>query len=383
MGMFFNNLHIRKNEEYNCDKLKEVLIKEMEKKGYALIEDGKEADVSVVIYSPEKSKWVSVASDCFDFNTAEDTKAAALPISEKFGTDVIAAACYDSDYLMMNILNAADGTDGWINIGSMYGMKQPRRTSMAPWKGKVTEFEKFKAVIKGKNIFAEDAFYSCAELLGMAAEQCALETGHADELEKDAVTRLHFSLPEGAHKVLPKLEINTFSLNPCKIGENKCVFVNNKGGRSKGVGIMFVGDYIENDLLTFENVTFESDYGSDKRKIISVRLEKVKTTDGRTVLYWEDKDFNIPPAADPSIPVKRLMNLEFKRQFGVRFTVQGNSRKVLDVMVLVIPLENRREGSACWCCYLYNGSKERYIEEHNRMWKKHPDMWMNPKDYDL
>ena len=105
MGMFFQNVHIRKNEEYSHDALKKLLIGEMEKKGYTLLESDEDAEVFVVIYAPEKSAWVSVASDCFDFRTAEDTKAAALPISNQFGTDVLAAACFDSNYLLMNMRN--------------------------------------------------------------------------------------------------------------------------------------------------------------------------------------------------------------------------------------------------------------------------------------
>lgn len=383
MGMFFNNLHIRKNEKYSHEKLKKMLIREMENKGYKLFEGAETADVSVVIYSPRESEWASVASDCFAFSTAEDTKAVALPISEKFGADVLAVACFDSDYLMMNLINAADGTDGWVNVGSMYDMELPRRTSIAPWKGKVTDIEKFKAIIKEKNIFAEDAFYGCAELLGMVTEQCALETDNTDVLKEGTFTRLCFSLPEGMQKELPRLTFKHFGLMPCKIGESRCEFVVNKGGRSKGVGVMFVGDYIEDDQLTFENVTLESDLDNHERTITPIQLEKIKNALGQTVLYWEDKNFHIPPAVDPSIPSKRYDDLEYKRTFGVRFTVQGNPRKVLDVMFFIIPLENRREGAACWCCYLYSGTKERYIKDHNKTWTKYQENLLNPEDYDL
>ena len=391
MGMFFNNLHIRKNEVYSHDKLIEMLTAEMEQNGYTMLnglktlESGEEPDISIVIYSPEKSEWVSVASDCFNFNTSEDTKAAAFPISEKFGTDVLAAACCDSDYLMMNLINAADGTDGWVNAGSMYGMKLPRRTRIAPWKGKVTDLEKFKAVVKEKNTFAEDAFYGSAELLGMVTEQCALETEHTEGLDEGALTRLHFALPEGTQKELPEFKVRWFSLTPCRIGGSSCVFVDNKGGRSRGVGVMFVGDYIENDQLTFENVIFGSDIGSKKQKNRPIKLKKIKTTDGKTALYWKDESFDIPPAPNPSLPVMRRDKLESERKFGVWFTVRGDPRKVLDVKVFIIPLENYRDGAACWCVYLHKGTKERYIEWNNEHWTKmnSPDMCLDPNDFDL
>ena len=384
MGMFFRNLHIRKNDAYSYDELKKMLIGEMEKKGYTLLESDEKAEVSVVIYSPEKSEWVSITSDCLEFETAEETKAAALPFSKKFEADVLAAACFDSDYLIMNLINAADGTDGWVNVGSLYGARRPRRTNIAPWKGKMADHEKFKAIIKEKYVCAEEAFYGVAALLGMAVEQCTLDVYDTDEFEESDLTRLFFSHENEKRKELPKLTIPHFSLTPCKIGKSDCVFVNNTGGGSKGVRVMFVGDYIENDQLTFENVTFESDFGSARRKIVPIELRKVKTAEGRTALCWEDKSFHIPPAVDPSIPTMRRENLEFENSFGVRFTVRGNPRKVLDVKVCIAPLDNPAEGAACWCCYLLDGTKERYIEEFNkRESRRDTKLCLNPKDYDL
>jgi hypothetical protein len=155
--------------------------------------------------------------------------------------------------------------------------------------------------------------------------------------------------------------------------------VNNKGGKSKGVGIMFHGDYVENGELSIENVTLETVSRKGKRLVISVELEKVKCSDGTTVLYREDRNFPIPPAVSTDIPIMRYMKLEFEREFGVRFTVRGNPRKVLDVKVMIIPLENP-EGQDCWYVYRMAGSKERYIKDiSEKDWFPR----LNPEDYDI
>lgn len=366
MGIFFNNIHIRKSDKYSLENLKELITGQMMEKGYTVSADEESADISTVIYEPADSGWVSVASDTFEFSSAEEVKKMIMPISDRFCTDVLAAACYDSDYLLMNLVNTSDNTDGWINVGNSCEMKPSRRTNLTAWKKKVNHYEEFKSAIKGDYVFAEEAFYEAAEFLGMEVQQTCLEPDILDGLDEHALSRLYFSAPEGNKKELPKLEIGMYDLLPCKIGEKRCIFVNNQGGKSKGVGVMFYGDYVENDDLTFEDVTFECDYGSEKRKVIPISLKKVKCADGNMALYWEDKNFTIPPAVSRDIPIMKRMELEFKKEFGVRFTVQGNPRKVLDVKVYIIPLENREYGAACWYVYRRWKTKENYIRSHNK-----------------
>lgn len=354
-------------------------MKQMTMKGYEVASNNNEGDLSIVIYEPENSEWVSIASDDFQFNTKADIKNTIEPISDIFHTDIIAASCNDSDYLMLNLLNTLDGTDGWINIGSLYVMKILRRTSIGKWKKKVNDYGKLKEVIKQKYVLAEEAFYKVAELLNMQPRQACLETNYLDDLEISRACKLSFVAP-GMEKQLPELKVGLFGLTPCKIGESYCVFVNNRGGKSKGIGILFVGDYVENDDIVFENVTFESDYGSEKRKIVPITLEKVKLTNGKHGFYWEDKDFAIPPAVSRDIPEMKRMDLEFKKQFGVRFVPQGNPRKVLDIKVAIYPLENSRDGQAVWYVYRYSKTKEEYIKEHNMGWVENK---LNPDDFDL
>ena len=70
--------------------------------------------------------------------------------------------CMDSDYLMLNHINTEKHLDGWINSGELYGENLPRRTSIAPWKSVVCDYEKFSSVVKERYVFAEEAFYLSA-----------------------------------------------------------------------------------------------------------------------------------------------------------------------------------------------------------------------------
>ena len=384
MGLFISNIHIKKNEHFNITLLIEMLKQQMVEKGYSESQNADDAEIAVSIYSSDESNWVTVASDCFNFNNADSTKAATTPFSEKFETDVIAATCVDSDFVMMNLINSKRNLDGWINVGEFYGPK-PRRASIAPWKNVVSDYEKFYNIVKSNYTFAEDVLYKSAEYFGMSSEQCALQPDDNSLSDNEHIITLYFSSPIIAEKKSPKLEISKFNLTPCQFGRNQVVFVNNKGGRSNGVAVIFWGNFVENDDLIIENATFESDYGSDKRKVVPITLQKLKSAAGDWILYWEDRNFNIPHAVNQSLPYSKLSELEFEKVFGVRFYVSGNPRKLLDVKVSIIPLENYQHGSDTWFVYRYKKTKRAYIESHNQGWKEKgfDNLMINPDDFDL
>ena len=401
MGVSFSNIHAKKNDGFSKDDLIETVTENLISKGYKKLENDENAEAELVIYCPQDSEWISVSSDIFDFCNENETRSAAEPISDKLGTYVIAAACIDSDYAFMHLVGSNSKTDGWINSGTLYdGMKLLRRTSIAPWKKVVSDFDRFKAATKEKYVFAEEMFCNIAEILGMKPEQCLLEVGISGSFDEKYVTRLFFAAPEEIKKEPPVLKISGFDLTPCVPNQNKVVFTNNKGGRSKGIAIMFTGDYIENDEIEIYDAIFESDFGSEKRKSVPINFSKRKSQDGKSILWWEDKDFQIPLAVNKALPVMKKMRLEYEKQFGIRFFVRGNERKFLDIKVFIIPLENYQKGADCWYVYRFCGTKRKYVEEmmnrtnemlsrcpeseRRRLLDANPQMYLiNPDKYDL
>lgn len=387
MGLFFSNIHIKKNNSFSVNSLIDMLRDEMKQKGFNELPGAEGAEISLCIYYPENSAWVSVASDCYDFGNAESAKSAAIPFSERFGTDVIAAMCMDSDYLMMNLVNVQNNIDGWINSGELYGGILPRKTCIAPWKSVVSDFDEFSSIVNEDRVYSEETFYKSAALLGMDVDQCALSSDGSGADERENLRMLYFSPSDSAEQEPPVLEIARFNLVPCSSERAQVVFVNNKGGSSKGVAVMFWGGYVENDEVVIERATFESDYGSKNRRVIPITSKKVKASSGETVLYWEDRDFVIPKTVDQSLPWSRVSDLEFERQFGVRFYVSGNKRKFLDVKVTIIPLENRK-GSDTWYVYRPFKTKKRFIEQINEDRRRINEnggsfSMIDPDDYDL
>lgn len=386
MGLFFENIHIHKSLKYNVEVLKKELVGYFEEKGFKLAEEDEEGNASVVIYEPDGSEWISVASDIFQLNTEEDIRNVVAPFSKCFETDVISAGCYDSDYLRLSLLNVSAGTDGWINVGRAEGMKQLRRTGITPWKKVVPDIDALKNIVKTEYVFAEEAFYKIAELIQMTPEQVALEAEYTDSLTVEKMTTLRFLAPEGAVK-LPEFEIPRYDGMPCKIGESQVVSVYNKGGKSKGFGIMFIGDYVENDEITFEDVKLQL-HTKEGWQFVPIEMKKVDWTQGKKCYYWSDAEFLLPPAVSEAIPLMKRMNMEFEREIGIRFTPVGNPRKVLDIKLVIYPLANSREGQTSWYVYRYDGSKRKYIEEYNRRRTEihigsTPIDLLNPEEYDL
>lgn len=389
MGATFSNLHIKKTEKITLDEFKKVFTDCMAEKGYKAVENEEQGEVTGVIYAPEGSSWISLSCDEFSFGSDKQMREAAEPYSKAFSADVIAAFCCDSDFMFLNLINTEENKDGWITLGSPYG-SAPRRTSFEPWEKTVGDLEQLKAIVKEENVFAEAAFCTVGEkLLGMTEQQCGLTADHTAHLEQSALTVLYFALSENeTQDEPPKLEIPLFNLTPCKIGSDSCVFVVNKGGASVGVAVEFFGDFTENDEITFEDVTFEYDLGNYNRTSIPVTLEKKKGTNGENFWYWENKSFKIPPKVNPNLPWSKISDLEFKRQFGIRFTPKGNPRKTLDIKVAIIPLQSfNAESSAVWYVWKHQGSKKKFIEQHNgqygRVFTEIDENYLHEEDFDL
>ena len=162
MGLFLSNIHIKRKSEVSADDVRVYFLEEMISKGYTQLNEPDDAELRIAIWTPKNSSWITVASDHFNFDDNNDTRVLAEPLSKRFSTSVIAMACIDSDYAFMHLIDTSKKTDGWINSGSPYeGMKLPRRTSVAPWKSVVSNYERFKQSIREKRTAMEIGSEDC------------------------------------------------------------------------------------------------------------------------------------------------------------------------------------------------------------------------------
>lgn len=377
MGSYFANLYVRTKD---AQILKEAITAHYAPLGITPC-DSENADIEISIYSPENSGWTSVCSDAF---THEDILALAKPISDTANTDVLSAACFDSDYLFLNLLNTADTTDAWLNIGKSYEIKPPRRSQVTSWKNKVQDFDAFKAAAKEKYICTEEFLFKVAENLGLSSDQ--IDTYDFSE----NCIKLYFAAPAKEDGEPTKFTLPTFNLSPCKIGRHSCCSYYNTGSASRGIAVAFIGNYVENDEIIFEDTQIRIWKQSETSQFTSfpIKLEKIKTKNGMWAYYWEDKNFKIPECVSPDLPPMIYQKKRNSREIIVDFTPKGNPRKVLDICVIMLPLSNQLDGQDCW--YVWRGyeSKAEFIEAHNEEQKEMekygaPVEYYNPEDYDL
>lgn len=353
MGMFFSNIHCRKTGTVNIQLVRETLVKRLEDAGYQLVDPAEDHERLYLCTSD--CGWISVYADFFAFSGPQETSEIIKPLSQALHTDVLAAACFDSDYLFLHLVNTADQTDAWANVGRPPRGFAPRRTNLSGWKNKVSDFDAFKAALRRRYIFAEEVFEQIGPALGLPFTQACLSDLSEYGEEGFVWEQLCFRKPSANVPLeAPRLVISLYSLRPCQIGEPEIVTALNCGGASKGLAVAFSGDYVEREEITFENVQLEYHFDLHPWKVIPLTLEKRQLKDGRYIYYSELPDFKLPEKVDESLGAKRKRDLEFKREFGVRFTPVGDPAKAASITVHFIPLKAAPgEGQCAWNAVTY------------------------------
>ena len=381
MGNWFSNLHIRKGGTVTKEAILKYLCVMMASKHFSLTASKEDSDGSFAILCDDESQWYSVYSDLFSFDEPRLFADYAIPLSDAFQTDILGLACFDSDFLFLNLIDTANTVDAHVGIGRTSGLGFKPRNNLAAWKSKVMDHDCFKKCAKGKYIFAESFLKEVQHCICLPEQYSVMAYEHLDELNADAnITYLHFKLPEEMKsKEPPRFVLHMSSLSPCFIGEPCAVSVLNAGDASKGVSVFFTGPYVEKEEITFSNVGLVD---KKSNETIPFELKKVQLSDGQWAYHFCDPDYKIPPKVNDQLPPRRASNLKHDRSIIVRFVPQGNPRKVLDITVHLIPGENFG-GQAGWNVWHRFGSKKEYIHFFNDTWEDVPSVkLLKEEDFD-
>lgn len=369
MGSWFPNIHIKKNEAVTKQLLEKHIESIMAAQHYSLAQSEEDADGAVAIIAAEDCPWISVYSDLLSLENPNNCAEMAASLSAEMGTDVLAISCFDSDYLYLNMVNTQENTDAWLGIGSAAGLGIKRRSGLAAWKKKVCDFETFSASAKKQYVFAEEFLTEAESCLGLPAIQGAASYDYLQDLELDKKAEFYyFKLPEDRKPQEPvKLMLFMPSGMPCFLNQPAVVSSVNVGRESKGLSIYFLGPYVENDEITFSDVSIINTENK-ARKITPIELTKVQLSDGQWAYYYHDPHIRIPPKVDDGLPTSKYYTVAAERSIAVRFVPQGNPRKILDITVALVPDKNHA-GQTGWNVWHCLGSKEAFIEDFNESWK--------------
>lgn len=351
MGSTFSNIHIRKSDGAKLSDVEKLLCGEFKKMGFEQAANAETADETVVLCEADGSSWITVCSQQFVRRLSE--------LSKALKTDVMLIECCDSDFIEMELTDA-DGTDARVTIGEPYYGE--RENSYSEWEGKVSDLEKFIEVTNGDYVFAEDALTHMDELMGLPIVQAAMFGDCPPENGEGVTVKiLGFSVAKEPSDEPPRLRIDSYrGCLPIPDEPYYAFSVSNEGGASKGLGIVFLGDYIANDEITFTDCSLH--IGKTK---IPVELKKIKCDDGSYVLSWRDEDIEIPAAPDEKLSLSKKQKLAFERSFSFGYTPHGNSRKFLDIRICIAPLQNWVGGQYVHYLWKGYGSKRNFIKCHN------------------
>lgn len=367
MGSWFSNLHVRKTEalskEMICNCVTNLLIEQ----GYTSAENMQESDVAVAVVAPQNNQWVTICSEIFVHDDPDSCKAVAMPLSSRLHTDVLGIACFDSDYLYLNLINADENADAWVGIGIGKELGITRRNNLTAWKKKVVNHPAFSEASKNKYICA-DEFLSEAEcFLCLPAEQGGLSLDYLqDTLLQQNATLLYFKRKQVVHSAGPQLQIcHMCYAVPCFDGRENSVSFINVGDAFCGLYVYFLGPYVQHGEITFSDVRIER----YQPKPIVVDLNRIQLSDGQWAYCYHDSEILIPPGVPKRMKPEKRYQLEKKRMLRLSFVPHGNPRKMLDITVVVVPQGNP-ENQAKWNIWQQYGSKQEFIKYHNKIWKR-------------
>lgn len=369
MGSWFSNIHIRKNETATEETIEKCIGKMMASKHYLPCTSEIDADGAIAVVVSEDCCWISIYSDLLSLEVPSKCAEIMAPLSSELHTDVLGISCFDSDYLYLNLINTSDKTDAWIGIGSASGLGIKRRSGLSAWKKKVSDFHVFSGSVKKKYVFAEEFLAAVERCLELPTIQSSASYEYLKDLELDKKARyFYFKLPEDMKPKEPvKLVPHFRSCMPCVLDKPSVVDGINVGGESRGLSVYFIGPYVEHDEITFSNVCFVK-WKNGRTESIPFDLTKVQLPDGQWAYYYHDPGFRIPAKVDDRLPMSKRMRVENERSIIVRFVPHGNPGKLLDITVALVPDKNP-EGQTSWNVWHFWGSKEKFIEQFDKIWE--------------
>lgn len=362
MGRSFNNIHVRFQSKPTVADVNQIADMMTEGLAVSMIDNQEEADIKVSVIVCTGHQWVTVLADSIDDDLdaqLEKTKR----LSETLKTQALAIACFDSDYLCLNMVDIHKQVDVWAACGRFPYGKVPRRSNIAAWSSYVKDANHFRQEMKRSYACAEDCLDGIADDLGIPSVQasCLDESVPPDSERLD----FYYRIDGDREKAPPCFKLNTASSYYSFNDLNHVSFVN-QGSASKGVMVCLTGPCITEHQVTVEKI--EIRYGYDPRsyeiqeiwKICPVELKEITFRNGVTGLAGECPELRIPAGVREDLPWKKKMDLEFQRGFNVHFKLCPCNRNVETygpLQVTLIPLKNL-------------SGQHSYVMDHQSVWEK-------------
>lgn len=374
MGSWFCNFQIRKNSTVTEDTVKNCIAERMTAMGY-LPANTEESDGAVAVLTDPDSQWICVCSELLAHDDPASCSAIATPISAQLHTDVLGIACFDSDYLYLNLIHAEDKTDAWIGIGSGKDIGIERRTGIAAWKKKVVDYPLFSAAAKQEYVCAEEFLMQVGSCLGLSSELCMSSQTIVDGSDlRYRAQYLYFRMGENAESTaVPRLTLTKAdAMMPCLADRKRVFQLLSVGAEAYGLTVYILGPGVEDDTLYITDVRL-----GRNGQCSPITLKKTQMPDGKWAYGYHDPEFPIPQGAPRRLSWKKQWPILWERRITLEFIPRGDARKTLDITVILIP-DQAPQQQFRWNVWEPYGTKDAFIEQHNKHWKLVREFETNP-----
>ena len=351
MGLSFSNIQVYMEcplDEALAGRIAEILMRGTDAEPVA---DASEADVVVRVCAGKDSPWVSVLADSID-DDLEEQLLKTWALSEALEARALAIACFDSNYLCLNLVDAKTKTDIWAAHGKFPFGKAPRRSNPAAWKAYVKDDAHFAQTLREPSVFVEDALFDLAAELALSAEQARCMEGEIPEGAR--VFQFGYRAKETEGETPPRFEMYVRQIY-YKPG-TECIPFLNKGAASKGVAVALTGECIREHQIKVEKIELQFHSKRGEWVHIPLHLEETIYDDGSCWLMAECPEFCIPPAVKDSLPWKKKQDLEFQRAVIVRLLLAPDreTEEYGALQVTLIPMKNHDGQCGCVTKYYTN-----------------------------
>ena len=384
MGWTFGNLHIQKQPEFSFDQVIQKITAYYAQFGYGVCEET-DAELSLAVLEGDDSAWISVYSDFFE--DPQDREALGRWLSQSQKLRVLDIGCFDSDVLGLILYNPEDEEPAQAASGMMAREMGLSVQNEEGWHTIIADLPAFQEKIDADHVFAEETLDELAEDLRLPSNYSKSDIEILSETAGEAkLNWLYLSRSvKKEDPTLPKLETRTTPVM-CKDGVVEIISAVNRGGEGQGMEALFLGSFVEQEEIRFEDVSF---FFFDKKTgngiaNMPVTLHRARTKDGQSIYYGVAQDVPIKAGRVEGLPPAKRMKQEEILTVGLRFTPVGNPRKMLDIGVIIRPVQNPK-GGIFWNALMRYGTKEAFIEAYNERQSKLPwnkELPLQAEDFD-
>lgn len=179
MGQSFSTVYIHKNIPLSKVDICDSLADAMKKEGFHIVDSETLAMVTLKIVM-DTDKWVTVYTDPQLFTGTDESGSFALSLSAALHTEVFVFACYDSDRVLLHLLNADRHTNNAVWIGDENETASTQNDDFSAWKPFVADVDTLQKIAAQGFQTEDTTLFDLQQLFGFSDNR--------DDVEDDADT---------------------------------------------------------------------------------------------------------------------------------------------------------------------------------------------------